>query len=609
MIVWGGSDDLGTLDSGALYDPAMDEWSATSDSDAPRARSDHTAVWSGTEMIVWGGRGSGGFDTGGRYDPLTDGWTATEAGNAPSAREWHTAIWSGTEMIVWGGYNLGPLDTGSRYNATTGDWTPTASLGAPQPRFWHTAVWLNGEMIVWGGSPSTNSGGHYDPGGDAWTPTVTDGAPDGRYRHGAVATDTEMIVWGGFTGTYTRSGGRYDPSALPADAWTPTATDGAPAARMTPTAVWAPEAVDSHGRMIVWGGSGPGALATGGRYDPVDDEWTATRTSGAPAARFFHSAVWAPGVAGTGGGVMLVWGGKDAVSFADGSRYNPDLDGWTPIPNDGAPAARYAHTAVWSGSEMIVWGGRSDGEYVNNGGAYDPLTEAWRATTTVGAPPGSGSHTGVWADDRMIVWGGYGTSLLDSGGAYLSGAAADGDGDGFACAIDCDDTDAGSHPGADEVCDGRDNDCDSVIDGGTDGDGDGILDLCDNCPAAANSEQSDLDADDEGDRCDLDDGTIYLWFDQPATVSWQNEQGFDWWNAYKGDLEIVRETGVYSQPPGSNPLAARECGVLMPFLPDVPPPASGKTAFFLVTGTASSVEGGLGYDSSGAPRPNDDPCP
>ena len=56
-------------------------------------------------MIVWGGFSPdhGSFNTGGRYNPSTDSWTATSTTNAPSARAFHTAVWTGSEMIVWGG--------------------------------------------------------------------------------------------------------------------------------------------------------------------------------------------------------------------------------------------------------------------------------------------------------------------------------------------------------------------------------------------------------------------------------------------------------------------------------------------------------------------------
>ena len=51
----------------------------------------HTAVWTGSEMIVWGGSDFDltvtVFNTGGRYNPNTDSWTATSTTNAPAARE------------------------------------------------------------------------------------------------------------------------------------------------------------------------------------------------------------------------------------------------------------------------------------------------------------------------------------------------------------------------------------------------------------------------------------------------------------------------------------------------------------------------------------------
>ena len=55
-------------------------------------------------MIVWGGYAVRPIsNTGGRYNPGTDSWTATSTTNAPTARDIHTAVWTGSEMIVWGG--------------------------------------------------------------------------------------------------------------------------------------------------------------------------------------------------------------------------------------------------------------------------------------------------------------------------------------------------------------------------------------------------------------------------------------------------------------------------------------------------------------------------
>src|SRR5439155_1670602 len=133
--------------------PGTDSWTATSTTSAPAARQQHTAVWTGTEMIVWGGLGSTGvLNTGGRYNPGTDSWTATSTTSAPAGRYLHTAVWSGSEMIVWGGSNgSGSLNTGVRYSASlsapgTDNWTATSTTSAPAGRERHTAVWTGTEM-------------------------------------------------------------------------------------------------------------------------------------------------------------------------------------------------------------------------------------------------------------------------------------------------------------------------------------------------------------------------------------------------------------------------------------------------------------------------------
>jgi len=94
-----------------------DTWTATSTPHAPPGREGHTAVWTGSEMIVWGGDSRNGIvSTGGRYNPVSDDWIKTSNTNPPSAREFHTAVWTGSEMIVWGGTpdGVSVLNTGGR---------------------------------------------------------------------------------------------------------------------------------------------------------------------------------------------------------------------------------------------------------------------------------------------------------------------------------------------------------------------------------------------------------------------------------------------------------------------------------------------------------------
>ena len=157
-----------------------DTWTATTTANAPVARVFHTAVWTGREMIVWGGQGNGfplHFSTpAGDTIRVQDSWAATSTTNAPSAREEHTAVWTGSEIIIWGGGD-GPLNTGGRYNPSTDSWTATSTTNAPTARGGHTAVWTGSEMIVWGGENGggvVNTGGRYcAQSGPTPTPTST----------------------------------------------------------------------------------------------------------------------------------------------------------------------------------------------------------------------------------------------------------------------------------------------------------------------------------------------------------------------------------------------------------------------------------------------------
>jgi hypothetical protein len=105
----------------------------------------------------------------------------------------------------------------------------------------------------------------------------------------------------------------------------------------------------------------------------------------------------------------------------------------------------------------------------------------------------------------MLVWGGG----YDHGGAYALGSAEDADGDGWAeCAGDCNDDLASVFPGAEQVCDGLQNDCGAPIWPAVsateiDDDGDGYVE-CE--PWAAGTEAPALLG---GGDCDDGDATVY----------------------------------------------------------------------------------------------------
>lgn len=450
MIVWGGSDYSRPLNSGGRYNPAIDAWFPLTRIGAPAARQDHVAVWSGSRMIVWGGRvasPASPVSGGGLYDPLTDSWTAMNVSAAPPSRWGTTAVWTGTEMAVWGGYDGAQyLDTGVRYDPSSDTWSLMSTSGAPSARSGHSTVWTGSRMIVWGGSPGLrNDGALYDPASDAWTAMATTGAPGPRSGHAAVWIGTEMIVWGGYDGSmYSATGGRYAPAT---DTWDAVSASGAPAGAQSVSAAWTGNA------MFVWGGRAEsgGHTNEGATYDPGSNSWTAIPVFNAPSARSEASALWTgsqivlwggwnlSGPLADGGrydvaaGAWLpvasnpipsLWGGKPVwtgsvmlvwpTAGSGGHRYDPLTDTWTPIASAGAPAISGDFTSVWTGSKMIVWGeGGQPHPSPGVGGLYDPASDAWTLTTTVGAPSSRRGHTAVWTGTRMIVWGGLYTSFGD----------------------------------------------------------------------------------------------------------------------------------------------------------------------------------------------------
>lgn len=288
LIVWGGKDgnnDL--LRDGAFYEPGG-AWTPIAETNAPLARRDHTAVLTDSSMIIWGGTSCSGTpvcgttsltNTGGVFHVASNTWqsggTDISDPDTPSPRSLHTAIWTGSRMIIWGGSDGNPLNTGGRYApGTPGEWTTTSTTNAPSPRQGHVATWTGSKMLVWGGygcaNPPTcslledlNDGSLYDPLTDSWTPINGTGALSSRNGFSSAwdPSTQRLLIWGGQqNGSFLDDGGMISP----ADGWIVprTNTNGAPPARSGSLAVW------TGGKFIIYGGSNSSLLGDGASFIP-----------------------------------------------------------------------------------------------------------------------------------------------------------------------------------------------------------------------------------------------------------------------------------------------------------------------------------------------------
>lgn len=489
VLVWGGTrPGVANLNDGALYNPATDTWRMMSGVNGPATRQEvGMSVWTGKEFITWGGLAVGAGNDGGRYDLATDtwipfntpnlspiyegaafwngakvyfvqgryssvhvndhgggfysGWSFDPSNNqwdylphAPITQDWMPHAWTGTELLTFATFRDGndrtvlsfkPETETYFYAKTTpptNNWTIRATKdtpNAPLPRMFdydgtpQRSVWTGSKWLVWGGmalpyNPGVNlkDGAAFDPADNSWQPMSPTNAPSPRTQFSVVWTGDQAIYWGGYTNNFIGDGKRYFPAN---NTWSNITATGAPSARSRHTAVW------TGTEMLVWGGAiatGMTVTNNGARYNPTTDTWAAMA---APPTGFTnradHVAVWT-------GTEMLIWGGCTNANLAlgiprsDGARYNPANNSWTLMHSVNAPTGRALALGVWTGTELIVWGGylthTNNNSDLNTGGRYNPATDTWTPFNT-GQYTWSQEATAVWTGSKVIWAGGIST--------------------------------------------------------------------------------------------------------------------------------------------------------------------------------------------------------
>jgi len=337
-------------------------------------RQEHTAIWTGSSMIVWGGKtaASAYANDGASYDPVTNVWTKLSP--APlSGRIGHAAVWTGKVMIIWGGYGAtSAVDDGAIYDPVTKVWTLMAT--GPTARSHFASAWSTktDELLVWGGLGPTGAvatGSRFSMTSKTWGSMAapTGGFPARSYP-GTVWTGSTMVIFGGrgCSSGYCFETIAYNPVS---DGWTILAPPKSDLDARTDLVAIATGGASADATL--WGGfgvlnGGSEYRNNGATYVASTSTWVGitppSETVLADAKRSYVAAWWAAGK-------LYVWGGTNGSALANGAAYDPATNSWTAMPTSNAPSARAQATAVWTGTAAIVWGGTS---YKQDGKMFKP---------------------------------------------------------------------------------------------------------------------------------------------------------------------------------------------------------------------------------------------
>jgi hypothetical protein len=309
VIVFGGGKSVDggeCFGDGAVYSILKNAWELLPPSGlSGGCRKSHSAVWTGTEMIVFGGQESGSFHGDGAiYDAYAKRWNALAA-SPLEARSGHAATWTGTSMLVWGGAGADStrFADGALFNPSTHEWTmlPPAPLAG---RTFPTVAWTETHVVIWGGigvsGTQLDDGALYDPITSAWQPLPAS-ATAARFLPTAGLADNRLYLFGGLDDPPRSDGAILSLGALPS--WSPLP---APPPSLFEAASLPAGWVHSD-RLYVWSGAVADGTSVkfqsaGASFDRSTGTWSALNSAGAPTARMAPVSLWA-------GTLAFVWSG------------------------------------------------------------------------------------------------------------------------------------------------------------------------------------------------------------------------------------------------------------------------------------------------------------
>jgi hypothetical protein len=324
-------------------------------------RYEHVAVWTGTEMLVWSGRTprlTEKLREGAAYDPAINRWRLLPDSPIGSRHgEWVTAAWTGTTMIVWGGRpstsaTTAPMADGAELNPKTNTWlsVPPSPIGG---RGFVRGVWTNAtrELVIWGGSSGMSGladGAAYSPAKRIWR-VLAKSPLSPRINHALLPVGSKVLVYGGRTtdGVIADDGALYDPVK---DTWSTLPKPfGYPGVIRPHTG-----AEDSVAALF---GSYGGSVRTGAWFSAKTDTWTAIPE---PAVDVLvHPGD--DGIAWFGANRLWIWQPFWGTGDPHFAAFHLPTGKWARHP-ESLLEARSRASVVWTGSEAILWGGCCRGE-------------------------------------------------------------------------------------------------------------------------------------------------------------------------------------------------------------------------------------------------------
>ncbi|MBT6326415.1 MAG: hypothetical protein HOJ35_10630 [Bdellovibrionales bacterium] len=401
MIIWGGNNGDGSLNTGALYNPDNDSWTEMPTTNAPSPRGDlengglfisYTDSEDNikNQFFVFGGgcvseayynHGSrvSNLD-GGLYDIDSNSWSYLTTVDAPGGRPYVQRAWTGEKVIVYGGnHGLDPLPevTGEITQQNIQDAVEAQAGSSECPDYSSGILNIGSDSYVEANPVIAHL---YDPVNESWSEITEVDAPTQRKHESIVWTNDQLFIFGGAFEHGTGSDDLYNSSLLFDETYF-----------LDPT--------------------------SGGTWELLSNN------SYTPSEREFAPAVF------NGRYVFLINGiyvtEADSYTIASGGGiFDTQTNSWIEMSTSGAPTS--FTSIVWSGTHLIAYGGMTinstfaSASITSEVYLYDLAKDEWTSVSLPSFYETRSGARGVWADDRLLMWGGVSEPFTTTSENFLS---------------------------------------------------------------------------------------------------------------------------------------------------------------------------------------------